>query len=180
MSATYNRGTERVDPASRNTSLVTERKATNDAWRATNFSSPNGSKDVRVISPAEIGFEGCTSAGQCAFQITAMVAEVWPNGNLIAEGRKQLSLTEGEFIQIRGAYAHSRTIQCHQCAWLKLKSSQNTPAESTQLDYSIAVQVLAAVNGALSMRINNHTIIWVSTFILSLVVNTAQADRSKI
>ena len=29
------------------------------------------------------------------------------------------------------------------------------------------------------MRINNHIIIWVSTFILSLVVNTAQADRVK-
>ena len=29
------------------------------------------------------------------------------------------------------------------------------------------------------MRINNHNIIWVSTFILSLVVNTAQADRVK-
>ena len=29
------------------------------------------------------------------------------------------------------------------------------------------------------MRMNNHIIIWVSTFILSLVVNTAQADRVK-
>ena len=29
------------------------------------------------------------------------------------------------------------------------------------------------------MRINNHIIIWVSTFVLSLVVNTAQADRVK-
>ena len=29
------------------------------------------------------------------------------------------------------------------------------------------------------MRMNNHIIIWVSTFVLSLVVNTAQADRVK-
>ena len=29
------------------------------------------------------------------------------------------------------------------------------------------------------MRMNNHIIIWISTFVLSLVVNTAQADRVK-
>jgi flagellar L-ring protein precursor FlgH len=43
--------------------------------------------------------------------ITAMVAEVMPNGNLIVEGRKQLSLTEGaEFIQIRGV-VRARDVQ---------------------------------------------------------------------
>ncbi|GIR69854.1 MAG: hypothetical protein CM15mP74_11050 [Halieaceae bacterium] len=29
------------------------------------------------------------------------------------------------------------------------------------------------------MKMNNHIIIWVSAFIMSLVVNTAQADRVK-
>ena len=33
--------------------------------------------------------------------------------------------------------------------------------------------------GRLRMKINNHLIIWVSAFILSLVANTAQADRVK-
>ena len=35
--------------------------------------------------------------------ITAMVTEVLPNGNLVVQGEKQLSMTEGsEFIQVRG------------------------------------------------------------------------------
>jgi len=43
--------------------------------------------------------------------VTTMVVEVMPNGNLIVEGRKQLSLTEGaEFIQVRGVL-RARDIQ---------------------------------------------------------------------
>ena len=99
--------------ASRNTSLITERVATNDALSSSwtnSLLSPNGFwGDVRGdidLNEAEIGSEGVGSAAQAnalSGVITAMVAEVLPNGNLIVEGRKQLSLTEGaEFIQIRG------------------------------------------------------------------------------
>ena len=107
--------------ASRNSSLVTERKATNDALSSswTNaLLSPNGFwGDVRGdidLTAAEIGSEGVGAAAQAnalSGVITAMVAEVLPNGNLIVEGRKQLSLTEGaEFIQIRGV-VRSRDVQ---------------------------------------------------------------------
>jgi len=107
--------------ASRNSSLVTERKATNDALSSswTNaLLSPNGFwGDVRGdidLTAAEIGSEGVGTAAQAnalSGVITAMVAEVLPNGNLIVEGRKQLSLTEGaEFIQIRGV-VRSRDVQ---------------------------------------------------------------------
>ena len=107
--------------ASRNSSLVTERKATNDALSSswTNaLLSPNGFwGDVRGdidLTAAEIGSEGVGTAAQAnalSGGITAMVAEVLPNGNLIVEGRKQLSLTEGaEFIQIRGV-VRSRDVQ---------------------------------------------------------------------
>ena len=107
--------------ASRNSSLVTERKATNDALSSswTNaILSPNGFwGDVRGdidLTAAEIGSEGVGTAAQAnalSGVITAMVAEVLPNGNLIVEGRKQLSLTEGaEFIQIRGV-VRSRDVQ---------------------------------------------------------------------
>ena len=107
--------------ASRNSSLVTERKATNDALSSswTNaLLSPNGFwGDVRGdidLTAAEIGSEGVGAAAQAnalSGVITAMVAEVLPNGNLIVEGRKQLSLTEGaEFIQIRGV-VRARDVQ---------------------------------------------------------------------
>ncbi len=107
--------------ASRNSSLVTERKATNDVLSSswTNaLLSPNGFwGDVRGdidLTAAEIGSEGVGTAAQAnalSGVITAMVAEVLPNGNLIVEGRKQLSLTEGaEFIQIRGV-VRSRDVQ---------------------------------------------------------------------
>ena len=107
--------------ASRNSSLVTERKATNDALSSswTNaLLSPNGFwGDVRGdidLTAAEIGSEGVGTAAQAnalSGVITAMVAEVLPNGNLIVEGRKQLSLTEGaEFIQIRGV-VRARDVQ---------------------------------------------------------------------
>ena len=53
------------------------------------------------LTAAEIGTEGVGTAAQAnalTGVITAMVAEVLPNGNLIVEGRKPL--TEGaEFIQ---------------------------------------------------------------------------------
>tara|TARA_E500000075_G_scaffold61971_1_gene55737 strand:- start:335 stop:1000 length:666 start_codon:yes stop_codon:yes gene_type:complete len=107
--------------ASRNSSLITERKATNDVLASswTNaLLSPNGFwGDVRGdidLNKAEIGTEGVGTAAQAnalSGVITAMVAEVLPNGNLIVEGRKQLSLTEGaEFIQIRGV-ARTRDVQ---------------------------------------------------------------------
>ena len=107
--------------ASRNSSLITERKATNDALASswTNaLLSPNGFwGDVRGdidLNEAEIGTEGVGTAAQAnalTGVITAMVAEVLPNGNLIVEGRKQLSLTEGaEFIQIRGV-VRARDVQ---------------------------------------------------------------------
>ena len=107
--------------ASRNSSLITERKATNDALASSwtnSLLSPNGFwGDVRGdidLNAAEIGSEGVGTAAQAnalSGVITAMVAEVLPNGNLIVEGRKQLSLTEGaEFIQIRGV-VRARDVQ---------------------------------------------------------------------
>ena len=107
--------------ASRNSSLITERKATNDALSSSwtnSLLSPNGFwGDVRGdidITKAEIGSEGVGTAAQAnalSGVITAMVSEVMPNGNLIVEGRKQLSLTEGaEFIQIRGV-VRARDVQ---------------------------------------------------------------------
>ena len=107
--------------ASRNSSLITERKATNDALASSwtnSLLSPNGFwGDVRGdidLNAAEIGTEGVGTAAQAnalSGVITAMVAEVLPNGNLIVEGRKQLSLTEGaEFIQIRGV-VRARDVQ---------------------------------------------------------------------
>ena len=107
--------------ASRNSSLITERKATNDVLASswTNaLLSPNGFwGDVRGdidLNKAEIGTEGVGTAAQAnalSGVITAMVAEVLPNGNLIVEGRKQLSLTEGaEFIQVRGV-VRARDVQ---------------------------------------------------------------------
>ena len=107
--------------ASRNSSLITERKASNDALSSSwtnSLLSPNGFwGDVRGdinLNQAEIGAEGVGTAAQAnalSGVITAMVAEVMPNGNLIVEGRKQLSLTEGaEFIQVRGV-VRTRDIQ---------------------------------------------------------------------
>ena len=107
--------------ASRNSSLITERKATNDALSSSwtnSLLSPNGFwGDVRGdidITQAEIGSEGVGTAAQAnalSGVITAMVSEVMPNRNLIVEGRKQLSLTEGaEFIQIRGV-VRARDVQ---------------------------------------------------------------------
>jgi len=107
--------------ASRNSSLITERKATNDVLASSwtnSLLSPNGFwGDVRGdidLNKAEIGTEGVGTAAQAnalSGVITAIVAEVLPNGNLIVEGRKQLSLTEGaEFIQIRGV-VRARDVQ---------------------------------------------------------------------
>ena len=107
--------------ASRNSSLITERKATNDvlasSWTDSLLSANGFWGDVRGdidLNKAEIGTEGVGTAAQAnalSGVITAMVAEVLPNGNLIVEGRKQLSLTEGaEFIQIRGV-VRTRDVQ---------------------------------------------------------------------
>ena len=107
--------------ASRNSSLITERKSTNDALSSSwtnSLLSPNGFwGDVRGdidLLAGEMGTDGVRSAAQAnalSGVITAMVAEVLPNGNLIVEGRKQLSLTEGaEFIQIRGV-VRARDVQ---------------------------------------------------------------------
>jgi len=107
--------------ASRNTSLITERKAANDALSSAwtdSLLSPNGFwGDVRGsidLTAADISSEGTGTAAQAnalSGVITAMVAEVMPNGNLVIEGRKQLSLTEGaEFIQVRGV-VRTRDIQ---------------------------------------------------------------------
>lgn len=107
--------------ASRNSSLITERKATNDvlasSWTDSLLSANGFWGDVRGdidLNKAEIGTEGVGTAAQAnalSGVITAMVAEVLPNGNLIVEGRKQLSLTEGaEFIQIRGV-VRARDVQ---------------------------------------------------------------------
>ena len=66
------------------------------------------------LTAADISSEGTGTAAQAnalSGVITAMVAEVMPNGNLVIEGRKQLSLTEGaEFIQVRGV-VRTRDIQ---------------------------------------------------------------------
>jgi flagellar L-ring protein precursor FlgH len=66
------------------------------------------------LSGVEVGSEGTGTAAQAntlTGVITAMVTEVMPNGNLIVEGRKQLSLTEGaEFVQVRGI-VRARDIQ---------------------------------------------------------------------
>ena len=83
-----------------------------------------------------------------------MVSEVLPNGNLV-EGR-QLSLTEGaEFIQIRGV-VRARDVQpdntVSSMRMARAQISYREPAtwlnRSTGLDYPVAVQILAAVNGA--------------------------------
>lgn len=107
--------------ASRNTSLITERKSANtalsDSW-TNSLLSPNGFwgdvRDSIDLNTSEINSEGVGTAAQAnalSGVITAMVAEVLPNGNLIVEGRKQLSLTEGaEFIQIRGV-VRARDVQ---------------------------------------------------------------------
>ena len=65
------------------------------------------------LTAAEIGTEGVGTAAQAnalTGVITAMVAEVLPNGNLIVEGRKLLSDRGREFIQIRGV-VRARDVQ---------------------------------------------------------------------
>ena len=67
--------------------------------------------------------------------------------------------------------------------WLKLKSLAGESAtwlsQLSRVGLSIAVQVLAAVNGAPAHENQQSHHYLVGTFILSLVVNTAQADRVK-
>jgi flagellar L-ring protein precursor FlgH len=107
--------------ASRNASLITERKANNNALNTTwndVIAPDNGFWGAVVptmdLTGVEVGSEGTGTAAQAntlTGVITAMVTEVMPNGNLIVEGRKQLSLTEGaEFVQVRGI-VRARDIQ---------------------------------------------------------------------
>ena len=108
--------------ASRNTSVITERESANtvlDSNTWTDVIAPDNGFWGKVIptmdlTTGEINSEGVGTAAQAnalTGVITAMVVEVMPNGNLVVEGRKQLSLTEGaEFIQIRGV-VRSRDVQ---------------------------------------------------------------------
>ncbi|HAF38285.1 MAG TPA: hypothetical protein DCG72_04795 [Gammaproteobacteria bacterium] len=99
--------------ASRNTNLSTERsssndvlgtKGPNDLFPTTGFIGKALPKLKR--DGAQISSEGGGSTNQAASLqgiITATVVEVLSNGNLILQGEKQLSMTEGsEFIQVRG------------------------------------------------------------------------------
>ncbi len=111
--------------ASRNASVIAERKSTNDAMtdelsaaigRSRGYIGEYVSRIVPKIDLKTVAIEsegGGTSAQANALTgvVTTMVVEVMPNGNLIVEGRKQLSLTEGaEFIQVRGVL-RARDIQ---------------------------------------------------------------------
>lgn len=99
--------------ASRNASLITERKASNNALNTTwnDVIAPDNGfwgavTPTMDLTGVEVGSEGTGTAAQAntlTGVITAMVTDVMSNGNLIVEGRKQLSLTEGaEFVQVRG------------------------------------------------------------------------------
>lgn len=99
--------------ASRNTNLTTERKSSNDVlgtsgphelFPTTGFlgkALPYFKRDGASISAEGGGTTNQNASLQGV--ITAMVTEVLPNGNLVIQGEKQLSMTEGsEFIQVRG------------------------------------------------------------------------------
>ena len=107
--------------ATRNSSLITERKASNDAMNTTwnDMIAPDNGFWGNVVPTMDLTTsnmisEGVGTAGQSnalTGVVSAMVTEVMPNGNLVVEGRKQLSLTEGaEFIQIRGV-VRTRDVQ---------------------------------------------------------------------
>lgn len=111
--------------ASRNASVIAERKSTNNAMtdelseaigRSRGYLGEYVSRVVPKIDLKTVSLEtegGGTSAQANALTgvVTTMVVEVMPNGNLVVEGRKQLSLTEGaEFIQVRGVL-RARDIQ---------------------------------------------------------------------
>ena len=107
--------------ASRNTSLITERKASNNALNTTwndVIAPDNGfwgavtpTMDLTGVEVASEGTGTTAQANTLTGVITAMVTDVMRNGNLVIEGRKQLSLTEGaEFVQVRGV-VRARDIQ---------------------------------------------------------------------
>ena len=67
--------------------------------------------DLKTVSIETEGGGTAAQANALTGVVTTMVVEVMPNGNLVVEGRKQLSLTEGaEFIQVRGVL-RARDIQ---------------------------------------------------------------------
>lgn len=107
--------------ATRNASMITEREAKNtvlnDRW--VRVFTPDGGalRDVLPgvdVTQGTIESEGTGAAAQAnalTGVISAMVVEVLPNQNLIVEGQKQVSLTEGaEYIQVRGV-VRARDVQ---------------------------------------------------------------------
>lgn len=111
--------------ASRNASVIAERKSTNDAMtddlqaaigRSRGYLGEYVSRiapkiDLKTVSIETEGGGTAAQANALTGVVTTMVVEVMPNGNLVVEGRKQLSLTEGaEFIQVRGVL-RARDIQ---------------------------------------------------------------------
>ena len=99
--------------ASRNTNLSTERVSENNVLgtRGPSELFPQTGFLGKALpylkrDGATVKTEGGGSTAQNASLqgvITAMVTEVLPNGNLVVQGEKQLSMTEGsEFIQVRG------------------------------------------------------------------------------
>lgn len=107
--------------ATRNASMITEREAKNtvlnDRW--VKVFTPDGGalRDVLPgvdVTQGTIESEGTGAAAQAnalTGVISAMVVEVLPNQNLIVEGQKQVSLTEGaEYIQVRGV-VRARDVQ---------------------------------------------------------------------
>ena len=106
------------------------------------------------VTQGTIESEGTGAAAQAnalTGVISAMVVEVLPNQNLIVEGQKQVSLTEGaEYIQVRGVVRArdvqpDNTISSMRLAQAQISYQGNgNIATSTQPGCdSIALQVLA-------------------------------------